>query len=241
MSENLTPGDAAGNRSNVIPLFRDGQPPRPRQVSPGGPSAGARACAKRELLARGQYAAARVLARIIAGGYGGTFRSNAGGKCSGCHLTVADGERARLRERVISLAARLGLDPESFIYYDRARTQEWPVWPHKVFVASVKLLERRRREGRPDEAAERIVRELSAYTEDHRAACRTYKSEPECDRGTPEPRRNIDRLAALRRMLARLKEQGDITDSSAIFRLETEIDRLGRAVPDDEWPEYIPG
>jgi hypothetical protein len=194
----------------------------------------------RVLLTQGQYAAARVLARIIAGSYGGTFRGS-------YYLTVADNERARLRERLFNLAARLDLDLESFLYRGhlsrRTRSEEWPVWPHKVFVVCIKLLDRRRRAGRPDELAEQLARDLSDAALCHEAASRSYNPDSErdhgateaCDEGKAKPNAQIEALRA------RLSELDGPEDEAARFRLLREIYGLehSTAAPDEEWPEYI--
>ena len=194
--------------------------------------------AKRELLTSGQYKAARVLASIVAGGYGGTLQQRS------YYRNVEAAERARLRKRLLHLASCLDLDPDSFIWARRwcvREKTEWPVWPHKMFVACIKLLDQRRREAQPDELAEQIAHDLLAAGLRHEDASRSYTppatkhDHREC--GT----RDTDHLAALRRLLASLKEQGDITDSSAIFRLEKQIYDLERESTHDEWPEYIEG
>lgn len=198
---------------------------------------------KRELLTRSQYEAARVLARIVGGGYGGTYRGYINGVHHGYYLTVADDERARLRERLLDLARRLDIDPRPIIRPPRfARfdpNAEWPVWPHELFVACVKLLNQRRREGRPDEQAEQAAGDLIADAKRHDDASRAYRPPThERSRGTTGATTKADDVSELRR---RLDQLTDITDEGARFRLLREIhDRAGRA-GDDEWPDWIPG
>lgn len=228
----LHPESSTTPRSNVIPF------PNRNSARPAAP----RARAKRQLLTGDQYAAARVLARIIAGGYGGTFR--------GCYyLTVTDDERACMREGLLNIASRLGLDPEGFIWgrrWCRRTREEWPVWPHEMFVACVKLLHQRCREGQPDELAERLVVALTADAERHEAAARSYRPEPESERERDGDRptktdSHQKKLKELRWRLEQLIECDDITDSSTRFRLEREIFDLEHAQVDnrEDWPEYI--
>jgi hypothetical protein len=48
-----------------------------------------------------------------------------------------------------------------------------------------------------------------------------------------------DRIQELKRRLESFKDYGDITDSTAIFKLEAEISRLEREATGDEWAELI--
>jgi hypothetical protein len=231
----MHPENTSTARSNVIP-FPTRRPTQPPDVPP--PAAPR---AKRGTLTSEQYAAARVFASIVAGGYGGTLHQLR------YFRTVEVAERYRLRAKLLKLADRLGVSAESFIYRasDRSRArrsghapEEWAVWPHRMFVVCVKLLDQRRREGRPDEPAERLARGLIADAERHEAAARAYKPDAERNSGATEAR-DTGRLAALRSQLDGLKEYGDITDCSAIFRLEKQIYDLEHAATDGDWPEYI--
>lgn len=210
-------------QENCRPKLYLVKPGMPLPAPSGEPSSTPPARTKRELLTPDQYEVARVLANIITGRRG--YRSQL--------LTVADDERACLREQLLNLARHLGMVTESFLYRPTERKralrshrapEEAPIWPHRLFVACIKYLNWLRSEGRPDEHAEKIVRDLTTAAERHKAASRSHSPDKERDHGTRETNRG-SHFRALRRMLTHLNEQdGRATESTA---------------SDDEWPEYI--
>jgi hypothetical protein len=167
-----------------------------------------RARAKRELLTREQYAAARALARVLTGGF--SVFDKCGSFAGRYYQAIRPEERSRLRGHLLDLAGRLDINAESFTYRAserrRARRwqqapEEWAAWPRMLFVACIKLLNQRRREGRPDEAAERLACSLVADAERHEEASRAYKPAPANER--PAPAAKPDAYARAARMKAR--------------------------------------
>lgn len=137
----------------------------------------------------------------------------------------------------IDYCARMLIKSEGSKYHGRAWGAHW--WRGAVVDFARFTLENHHAPEKVEKKYQSLQRSFERWQKEQREIEARWRAEESRREAETQGERQHDSLTDLRRQLQRLREEGDITNQTAIFELERRIYDLEREADPDEWPEFI--